>query len=684
MDEAQYDSQPGASPESKEEVPQATKELVAAWEKKILEAISHWQSQFDLMRRCQKMVRGKQWADQTKEDERYVANILQRQVSGRTAAVYARNARFVAAPRKRLDFALWDGNEQTLAAANQAFMQAMQAGMAPPPDVAELIADVAQGHQSRQRTMKIGKSLEVLFNYFIKEGLPRFKTSAKQLVRRTRINGVGFIKLGFQRATGRPAATEAQISDARQQVGVIEALMEKADKGELDACLAEQERLRTTLQTLQSEPEIILREGLLFDFPASTSIIVSKSCSSIVGFVNAEWIVHEFRFSAEKIHTTYGKDIKGEGREHVDKQKGGGKGVYRVWEIYDLTTQQTMTMCEGYCDWLIAPKAPDVWLEQFHPFQALAFNEIEDEENPYPLSDVELLMHQQREMNRAREAVRQHRIANRPAWMGPKGFFPEDDKDKMMNHVSNEYIELVGLSPTDDIDIRSKIQAKPTAPVDPATYETESVFQDILRVSGDQEANLGGTAGGTATESTIAENSRMSSVQSNKDELDDFLSEVARMSAQILILEMSDESVKKIVGPGAFWPTMDRRAVADEVGLEVMAGSTGRPNQALRVAMLERVAPFIQQAPDLNPKWWLKQLIQALDDSIDPIDAILDGMPSIVAMNANKQGSTGDPATDPNMQGGQGGNNAQQPPGTAGGAQPAFDASAPQPGAAMA
>lgn len=681
MDEVQ---QGAGSASVQQAVPQATQEMVETWQTRVLEALTFWQAQFDLMRLCQKMVRGRQWCDDP-NDERYVANILQRHVSGRTAAVYARNPRFVATPRRRLDFTLWDGNEQTLMMANQAVMQALQQGVQPLQDAQALVMDVAEGHQMRTRNKRIGQTLEALFAYFLDEGQPRFKRAAKRLVRRVRTNGVGFIKVGFQRATGRPQATEAQIADHRQRLGTIEALMARGEAGDLAACLSEQERLRTALDAMTAEPEIILREGLVFDFPASTAVIVDPCCTSLDGFVNADWVAQEFKFSAEKIHAIYGVDVSQTGRKYTaggDKKRRGG--VFRVWEIYDMSTQQTFTLCEGHKDWLVAPKAPDVWLEQFHPFFTLSFNDVEDEKSPYPLSDVELLLPQQREMNRAREAIRQHRIANRPAWVGPKGFFAEEDKFRLSTHASGEFLELDALSPSDDVDVRTKLQSKPTAPIDPATYETESVFQDVLRVSGDQEANLGGTGGGTATESTIAENSRMSSIQSNKDDLDDFLSEVARAAAQILILNMGAEQVQKIVGRGAFWPEMDRRGVADELTLAVAAGSTGRPNMALRVSMIERVAPFVQQVPGLNPAWWLKQLIQALDDSIDPTDAILEGMPSIVAMNANKQASTGDPATDPNAQGAQGANNAQRAPGTAGGGQAQFTPETQQPTASPA
>jgi hypothetical protein len=186
---------------------------------------------------------------------------------------------------------------------------------------------------------------------------------------------------------------------------------------------------------------------------------------------------------------------------------------------------------------------------------------------------------------------------------------------------------------------------------------------DILRVTGDQEANLGGTSGATATESTIAENTRVSSIQSNIDDIDEMLTDLSRASGQVLLMNMQPETVTEIAGRGAVWPEMSREQIAKEIELEIKAGSSGRPNQALTVAKLERLAPHIEQAPNLNPTWWLRKLVQEVDDTIELEEAILDGMPSIVSMNQMMRPATaGGAGANPSQQGARGANNGPQPP----------------------
>src|SRR3546814_6027780 len=93
-------------------------------------------------------------------------------------------------------------------------------------------------------------------------------------------------------------------------------------------------------------------------------------------------------------------------------------------------------------------------------------------------------------------------------------------------------------------------------------------------------ANLGGAAGATATESSIAEGSRISSLESNTDDLDELLTTLARATGQLMLMELSVEKVIEIVGPGAAWPNLDREAIVSEIFLEIGAGSSGRPNAA--------------------------------------------------------------------------------------------------------
>ena len=248
-----------------------------------------------------------------------------------------------------------------------------------------------------------------------------------------------------------------------------------------------------------------------------------------------------------------------------------------------------------------------------------------------------------------------------------KGQLDESDITKLETRPDNAVVQLNALPPGGKIE--DVLQTVRHPAIDPAVYETDHVFSDVLRVVGSQEANLGGTSNSTATESSIAESSRMSSLQSNMDDMDDFLTEVMRAAGQAALCEIGADEVKKIVGPGAAWPTLSAQEVAEEIFLEIQAGSSGRPNKSVEVQNITQAMPFLLQLPGMNPEWVAKQLLTRLDDRLDLTDAFLAGQPSIQALNAlaakplgqAPQGAStpgGEGAQDPNAQGGNGGNNA--------------------------
>jgi hypothetical protein len=146
------------------------------------------------------------------------------------------------------------------------------------------------------------------------------------------------------------------------------------------------------------------------------------------------------------------------------------------------------------------------------------------------------------------------------------------------------------------------------------------------------------------------------------DDLDDFLSDVARAASQVLLTELSSDTVKEIAGPGAVWPELSASEIAQELWLTVRAGSSGKPNKAQEIQNFERMAPLLMQIPGISPDWMAREAIERLDDRIDLAEAYVGGMPSITAMNS-LAGKPAEPVTDdPNAQGGQGGDNAERPP----------------------
>lgn len=84
-------------------------------------------------------------------------------------------------------------------------------------------------------------------------------------------------------------------------------------------------------------------------------------------------------------------------------------------------------VADGHKNFLRPPAAPDVFVEKFWPVFALTFNAVESEDALFPPSDVYLLSHQQREHNRSRQGMREHRDAARPRWASSKGVFDNDD-----------------------------------------------------------------------------------------------------------------------------------------------------------------------------------------------------------------------------------------------------------------
>jgi hypothetical protein len=660
------------------QVPDSTPERdrahVQAWNKRIDAAKKHFDDDFKNMRTCMHYV--KTGASAEWGADKYRANIIQRVIGQKVAALYAKNPRVSARPRPRLEYTVWDGQAESLQAAMQTL--AMNPG---DPAAMEILMDVQQAKDHKQMIARLGKTLEILFHYFMDEQLPPFKRQAKQMVRRALTCGVAYVDLSYQRVMEPDPNITRSIRDTQDRINRLRSLV--ADAADLDISddSAEMKDLEVMMETLQSQEMALIREGLTVDFPKSTDIIVDPNCTQLNGFVNANWICREYHMTVEEVQDKFEVALS---KTQYQAYEGGvavagdkADGLVCVRQIQDIQHGVYLTVADGYEGYLKAPAAPDIDRERFFSIHALTFNDIEAEKSIYPLSDVSLIMGMQDEYNRSRQGLREHRLANRPKYVTSKGALSDDDKGKLENHPAHAVLELAALLPGTKVgDLLQRVE---TVPIDPALYDTNMVFDDVLRVVGSQEANLGGVSGATATESSIAEGSRVSSISSNVDDLDDMLTAFARDGGQIMLLEMDRQSVIEIAGPGAVWPELDREGVAKEIFLAVRAGSSGRPNRAAELANLERGLPYLLQVPGISAAWVGRKIIEALDDaSLDLDEAMVDGMPSIIAQNqqaGSAQVSTGDAASDPASQGGAGADNAPRGQRNEPGGQPEYPGS---------
>jgi hypothetical protein len=677
-----------------------TIDKIKKWEK-------HHRSDFERMQADVKFARnkhGEQWGG-TKAAPRdeYVAQITHRHIQSRTGVLYAKNPRVKARRKKRLDFKVWDGTQAMLqqammamqeAAAMDAQAQAAAAATglppAPPNDGIDtgfaqmVIQEAVQVKERRALLDKVGMTAEIMYHYYQGEGNPDFKSRAKSWVRRTLTTGVGWVKLDFQRERGyRTPLAAGEIADLNTELGRLKSELDKIAEGETYEGSPRIAEIQAMLAKLETEQSVILKEGLAFGFPKSWNVIPDDRCSQLTGLVGCWELAERIPMTPDEVRENYSVDVSKSYTKFQGTDKTGKtRDEAVVYEYYNKRTGLMAVVCDGYCDWIVPPGPPRVKTERFFPFYALCFNETECEDGEiYPPSDVELIKPMQREYNRSREALRQHRIASQPGHVGNKNAFSnENDVKKMANRTVHEVVLLEGLPP--DAKISDVLTSIPLNPIDPNIYMVEHVFTDVQRATGDQAANLGGTGGDTATESSIAENSRLSSLASNIDDLDMILTEIARDGCQIMLNEVSQETAAKIAGVGAVWPSVAGDEMASEVYLEIVAGSSGRPNRDRDAANFERLMPYLMQLPGLQPEPIVKHGVQLLDETMDVEDVYMAGLPSILTMNAmaknagNPMGGdtpTGDPKTDPNQQGG-----AQQggPPAGGGGAGDAYPAPA--------
>ena len=132
----------------------------------------------------------------------------------------------------------------------------------------------------------------------------------------------------------------------------------------------------------------------------------------------------------------------------------------RVWRVLSKKNGTEFFICEGYPGYLSPPQSPRIKLPRFWDIFPLVFNEVEDEKNIFPPSDVWLARHMQFEYNRTREFLREHRQQNRPGYVAPKGSFEGEDLEEapVSRGVAKSW-SLVGIQQGEHI--QDKLMAKP-------------------------------------------------------------------------------------------------------------------------------------------------------------------------------------------------------------------------------
>lgn len=558
-----------------------------------------------------------------------------------------------------------------------------------------IVKDFEQGTARRQLLKKFGRTLELVFADSMRQQTPLdFKSAMKRVVRRSLTTATGYVELGFQRQYGIPNATTERLADYRQRLAHLEGLIKEESEGELDDDSFEKAELQQMVAAIESEPQTILRSGLSFDFMQSTKVIPDRLCTSIVGFIGARHLTVEYIYTKSEVEDMFKVDLgsrytpylpdgrRAYGNRGVDEgndlesntdgvfaAQGKGDDLVCVYKHYDKVAGLVYHLVDGHPSYIKPPAAPDVIIPRFWPVYSLTFNDTESETDAIPRSDVEQIADMQNEVNRSRQGKREHREAARPRFAYSDGALDEEtDIPNLKAAKAFDVFALKGLQPGDKVE--NLLQAIKMPGVDPNLYDTNEVLQDASMTVGAQASQLGGTqARATATGVAVANDTSSSLDSSSTDDLDGFLTMIARDAGQILMENLTKEEVVKIAGAGAIWTDdlgMDLEDIFNEIFLEVEAGSTGKPNQAAEIRSMQQMGPLLLQVGSIPSEWLAREMLRRLDDRLDLTEAVSAGVPAMVAANAMAQPAQGNPQKDPNQQGGQGGDKTSAPGGPSG------------------
>ena len=386
-----------------DDTPESRKNLVNEWAERIRAARDFWQPSFERMRDDMRFAAGQQWGGQDDKNQfglkKYVANIVQRQCALKVASLYAKNPEVSAKRRPKMDFKVWDGTQKMLLQAQQQISQAMQQAVGaaqagqpipePPPMAAAVMTDYANGMKQKALFDKLAETLEMVFTYQLDQQRPGFKTQMKALVLRAITTNIAYLKIAYRRDTETIPTSSTTIQGFVEKLQRLIATAQElqADNTDPDSPLVEDLRLQAqelTSSAQTGDMQNVLREGLVFDFPPSTAILVDPACRCLEDFVSADWVCQEFVLTPEQVQAQWGIDVRGSSaRQYVDgtvKDSSGKSdaglmtaalravkkffGVWDkkakacVWEIYCKTDQSKYVVCDGWPDFLEEPAAP--------------------------------------------------------------------------------------------------------------------------------------------------------------------------------------------------------------------------------------------------------------------------------------------------------------------------------------
>jgi hypothetical protein len=445
------------------------------------------------------------------------------------------------------------------------------------------------------------QTLQDALNVFLVKDA-KLKTRGKAAVRGSLTATIGWAKVLYQVDKREDPIIRNQINDTQDNIERIKVLVEetKQEGGECADYDAKLFELNQQVEALQAKIEVVTAEGLVVDIvPAEDIIIMDASCRDVDEFMQSNEICHRIKMTVDAFKTKFGKAppkstkkyVSDSGDESAEVDEDDHLvSVYEVWSLKDLTVY---TICEGSQQYVRPPFQPQTLGEQWYPFFGLQLRRVDGKK--YPRSMVEQLIELQDEFNTRRTNASEHRKKNIPVRLLNKASGISDDEvTKIVNRSIKT--DVIGVTMDANTPLQNQLGSLPEIPYNPQMYDTSDIMRDMEMVGNTQDAARGAiNTAKTATEAEIMSMGMQSRTSEALDVIEDWLSEIAIYSAQLLLQKMPAALIKKRFGESAVWPELTKQELFEMVNISIRAGSTSRPNKMRERDQWLQLMPIIQQ-----------------------------------------------------------------------------------------
>ncbi len=477
-------------------------------------------------------------------------------------------------------------------------------------------------------TRQFTKTLEIVLNKVLADA--GLKKAMMGLVRSCQTSRIGWVKVSYQRDYRQDPLIANRLEDAQNTMATlghnVQAL--KDDKGySTDEIEVKEKELEQTIASLKSQVSVMHSEGLVLDNVLVEDMRMDPDIDSLEDYERSSWLAQrtwmdkeslmaQFGLSKEKADklTTYMRSGAGrpttEGVSRTYSVDKDAESLVAIWEFWDKRTGSVYWWAEGGSDFLRDPWQPAKAGQRFFPFFCIGFNYIDGRE--WPLSDVELLTRLQDEYDLSRTQEAKHRELTKPMFVADRARVSRQDVTSFSVAEIGEIVLIeAGGQPVNQV-----FQPANHPPMIPTVYDVSRVRSDMEWVSGLGDAQRGAVSRAkTATEASIQQEGLSSRVDARKDQIEDFISDIAQYSTEVILQEMPAQLIQRYAGMSAYWPVdqMSKDQVFSLSEIKIRAGSSGKPNKQQDLEKWGKLMPEIKEA--------LEMAINMQQEIMIPIDA---------------------------------------------------------------